>query len=88
MSSRPRCLPHRQKAKLQSLQAKGISWNHSAVIGKSARPLCQAERWGGRFGFPNTSFEVCGYLDSNNRGDRADECEAIETFFMDSLNKP
>jgi hypothetical protein len=27
------------KAKLQSLQAKGISWNYSAVIGKSASPL-------------------------------------------------
>jgi hypothetical protein len=24
----------------------------------------------------------------NNRGDRAVECEAIETFLMDSLNKP
>jgi hypothetical protein len=31
---------------------------------------------------------VRGYLDPNNRGDRADECEAIETFLMDSLNKP
>jgi hypothetical protein len=28
-----------------------------------------------------------GYLDPNNRGDRADECEAIETFLMDSLAK-
>jgi hypothetical protein len=33
-------------------------------------------------------LEVRGYLDPNNRGDRAGECEAIETFFMDSLNKP
>jgi hypothetical protein len=33
-------------------------------------------------------LEVRGYLDPNNRGDRADECEAIETFLMDSLNKP
>jgi hypothetical protein len=33
-------------------------------------------------------LEVRGYLDPNKRGDRADECEAIETFFMDSLNKP
>jgi hypothetical protein len=30
-------------------------------------------------------LEVRGYLDPNNRGDRADECEAIETFLMDSL---
>jgi hypothetical protein len=33
-------------------------------------------------------LEVRGYLDPNSRCDRADECEAIETFFMDSLNKP
>ena len=33
-------------------------------------------------------LEVRGYLDPNSRGDRADECEAIETFLMDSLNKP
>ena len=33
-------------------------------------------------------LEVRGYLDPNNRGDRADECEAIETFLMDSLHKP
>ena len=33
-------------------------------------------------------LKVRGYLDPNNRGDRADECEAIETFLMDSLNKP
>jgi hypothetical protein len=32
-------------------------------------------------------LEVRGYLDPNNRGDRADECEAIETFLMDSLAK-
>jgi hypothetical protein len=30
-------------------------------------------------------LEGRGYLDPNNRGDRADECEAIETFLMDSL---
>jgi hypothetical protein len=33
-------------------------------------------------------LEMRGYLDSNKRGDRADEREAIETFFVDSLNKP
>jgi hypothetical protein len=32
-------------------------------------------------------LEGRGYLDPNNRGDRADECEAIETFLMDSLAK-
>jgi hypothetical protein len=33
-------------------------------------------------------LEVRDYLDPNNRGDRADECEAIETFLMDSLSRP
>ena len=33
-------------------------------------------------------LEVHGYLDPNSRDDRPDECEAIETFLMDSLNKP
>jgi hypothetical protein len=33
-------------------------------------------------------LEGRGYLDPNDRGDRADECEAIETFLMDSLHKP
>jgi hypothetical protein len=33
-------------------------------------------------------LEGRGYLDPNDRGDRADECEAIETFLMDSLNRP
>jgi hypothetical protein len=28
------------------------------------------------------------YLDSNDRGDARAECEAIETFIMDSLLKP
>ena len=31
-------------------------------------------------------LEVRGYLDCNNRGERADECEAIEVFLMDALN--
>jgi hypothetical protein len=33
-------------------------------------------------------LEGRGYLDPSNRGDRAGEREAIETFLMDSLNKP
>jgi hypothetical protein len=32
-------------------------------------------------------LEVRGYLDPDQRGDRADEAEAIETFLMDSLGK-
>ena len=30
-------------------------------------------------------LERRGYLDPNYRGDRAGECEAIETFLMDAL---
>jgi hypothetical protein len=30
---------------------------------------------------------VRGYLDPDRRGDRADECDAIEAFLADSLNK-
>jgi hypothetical protein len=33
-------------------------------------------------------LEQLGYLDSNDRGERAAECEAIETFIIDSLIKP
>ena len=33
-------------------------------------------------------LEERGCLDPDDRGDHADECEAIETFLMDSLNKP
>jgi hypothetical protein len=33
-------------------------------------------------------LEERGYLASNDRGDRTAECEAIETFIMDSLLKP
>ena len=33
-------------------------------------------------------LEERGYLSSNDRGDCAAECEAIETFIMDSLLKP
>jgi hypothetical protein len=32
-------------------------------------------------------LEVRGYLDLDRRGERPDECEAIETFLMDSLVK-
>jgi hypothetical protein len=32
-------------------------------------------------------LEVRGYLDPDLRGERADECQAIETFFADSLNR-
>jgi hypothetical protein len=31
--------------------------------------------------------EVRGYLDPGRRGDRADECDAIEMFLGDSLKK-
>jgi hypothetical protein len=30
---------------------------------------------------------VGGYLDTDRRGERADECDAIETFLADSLNR-
>jgi len=33
------------------------------------------------------ALEVLGYLDPDRRGDRADECDAIETFLADSLRK-
>jgi hypothetical protein len=33
------------------------------------------------------ALEVRGYLDSRRRGDRADECDAIEMFLTDSLLK-
>jgi hypothetical protein len=33
------------------------------------------------------ALEVRGYLDPSRRGDRADECDAIEMFLADSLNK-
>ena len=33
------------------------------------------------------ALEVRGYLDPDRRGDRADECDAIEAFLADSLNK-
>ena len=33
------------------------------------------------------ALEVRGYLDPDRRGDRADECDAIEMFLGDSLNK-
>jgi hypothetical protein len=32
-------------------------------------------------------LEERGYLDPDLRGERADECQAIETFFTDSLNR-
>ena len=32
-------------------------------------------------------LEVRGYLDPDRRGERIDECWAIETFLADSLNK-
>jgi hypothetical protein len=34
------------------------------------------------------ALEVRGYLNPDRRGDRADECDAIEMFLADSLNKP
>jgi hypothetical protein len=33
------------------------------------------------------ALEVRGYLDPDRRGDRADECDAIEMFLSDSLTK-
>jgi hypothetical protein len=33
------------------------------------------------------ALEVCGYLDPGRRGDRADECDTIEMFLGDSLNR-
>jgi hypothetical protein len=33
------------------------------------------------------ALEVRGYLDPDRRGDRADECDAIEMFLGDSLPK-
>jgi hypothetical protein len=33
-------------------------------------------------------LEVRGYLDPDRRGERADECDAIEAFLADSLIKP
>jgi hypothetical protein len=33
------------------------------------------------------ALEVRGYLDVDRRGDRADECDAIEIFLVDSLNR-
>ena len=33
------------------------------------------------------TLEQKGYLDPDQRGDRADEAEAIETFLLDSLGK-
>jgi hypothetical protein len=33
------------------------------------------------------ALEVRGYLDPGRRGDRADECDAIEMFLGDSLVK-
>jgi hypothetical protein len=33
------------------------------------------------------ALEVRGYLDPDRRDDRADECDAIEMFLTDSLNK-
>jgi hypothetical protein len=33
------------------------------------------------------ALEVRGYLDPDRRGERADECDAIELFLADSLNK-
>ena len=32
-------------------------------------------------------LEVRGYLDPDRRGERIDECDAVETFLADSLNK-
>jgi hypothetical protein len=33
------------------------------------------------------ALEVRGYLDPDRRGDRADECDAIEMFLGDLLNR-
>jgi hypothetical protein len=33
------------------------------------------------------ALEVRGYLNRDRRGDRADECDAIEMFVTDSLSK-
>jgi hypothetical protein len=33
------------------------------------------------------ALEVRGYLDPDRRGDRADECDAIEAFLADALPK-
>jgi hypothetical protein len=33
------------------------------------------------------AFEERGYLDPDRRGERADECDAIEMFLGDSLNR-
>jgi hypothetical protein len=33
-------------------------------------------------------LEVRGYLDPGLRGNRVDECEAIEAFLIESLNRP
>jgi len=33
------------------------------------------------------ALEVRGYLNPDRRGDRADECDAIEMFLTDSLRK-
>jgi hypothetical protein len=33
------------------------------------------------------ALEVRGYLDPSRRGNRADECDAIEMFLTDSLNR-
>jgi hypothetical protein len=33
-------------------------------------------------------LEAGGYLDPNRRGDRADECDAIEAFLAEALVKP
>jgi hypothetical protein len=32
-------------------------------------------------------LEVRGYLDPDRRGDRTDECDAIEMFLTDTLNR-
>jgi hypothetical protein len=32
-------------------------------------------------------LEVRGYLDPDHRGDRLDECDAIELFLTDTLNR-
>jgi hypothetical protein len=34
------------------------------------------------------ALEVRGCLDPDRRGNRADECDAIEMFLMDSLARP
>ena len=33
------------------------------------------------------ALEVRGYLDPDRRGDRTDECDAIEMFLTDTLNR-